>query len=227
MSEPLLPTREGYDRWSEIYDGDGNPLVAMEQPRVERLLGKVRGLRIAELGCGTGRHALRLAEAGASVTAVDFSEGMLERARAKDPAGRIRWIAHDLAAAWPLGSGEFDRVLCALVLDHVDFLEHLFAEAARIVRPGDGGRIVVSVMHPAMMLKGVQARFVDPQTGERTLVASVQNQMSDYVLAALRAGLRITHMSEHAGDAALSASFPRMAPYEGWPMLLMMAMEKP
>lgn len=224
MSAPRLTTQEGYDRWSQIYDGDGNPLIALEQPRVDDLLGDVRGLRIAELGCGTGRHALRLAAAGAQVTAVDFSEGMLARARSKDSTASIRWIAHDLSQRTPLETGAFDRVLCALVLDHVHFLDHLFGEMARIVRPGTDGRIVCSVMHPAMMLKGVQARFVDPVTGVKTLVESVPNQISDYVMAATRSGLRCTHMSEHAGDAAMVATVPRMEPHIGWPLLLMMAL---
>lgn len=228
---PRLPTREGYDRWSEVYDCDDNPLVAMEQPRVDEVMGDVRGLEIVELGCGTGRQALRLAKAGARVTALDFSDGMLARARqkAEHTGADVRWIVHDLSRPAPLQSGTFDRVLCALVLDHVYFLDHLFAEMARLVRPcpatGRPGRIVVSVMHPAMMLKGVQARFVDPATGIKTLVDSVPNQISDYVMAATRAGLRFTHMSEHAGDAALAANYPRLVPYVGWPVLLMMALE--
>lgn len=67
-----LPVRDGYDRWAEIYDDEDNPLILIEEPEVEALLGPVRGLRIADIGCGTGRHALRLAADGAIVTGVDF-----------------------------------------------------------------------------------------------------------------------------------------------------------
>lgn len=49
----IVPTREGYDRWSEVYDGDGNPLIALEEPQVERMLGDVRGLRIADVATRT------------------------------------------------------------------------------------------------------------------------------------------------------------------------------
>src|ERR1035441_10524404 len=76
----VLPTRTGYDRWASIYDTDGNPLVALEEPLVERLLGDVRSLSVLDVGCGTGRHALRLASAGAVVPALDFSPAMLEQA---------------------------------------------------------------------------------------------------------------------------------------------------
>jgi hypothetical protein len=46
--------------------------------------------------------------------------------------------------------------------------------------------------------------------------------MSDYLMAAAQAGLRLEHISEHAADAALAARSPRAAKYLGWPMLLLM-----
>src|SRR5262249_51788514 len=91
----LLSTREGYDRWAAVYDTDGNPVVALEEPLVDALLGDVRGLAVLDVGCGTGRHALRLAAAGASVDAIDFSQEMLARARAKPGADKVMWRTHD------------------------------------------------------------------------------------------------------------------------------------
>lgn len=66
-----------------MYDHDGNPLPALEEPHVRSALGDVRGYRVLDLGCGTGRHTAWLARAGAHATAVDFSEQMLEQARRK------------------------------------------------------------------------------------------------------------------------------------------------
>src|SRR5262245_24137599 len=91
-----LSTREGYDRWAAIYDGEDNPLIALEEPMVAQLLGNCAGLDVADIGCGTGRHALRLAADGANVTAIDFSDGMLGRAREKSQAGFITFVQHDL-----------------------------------------------------------------------------------------------------------------------------------
>lgn len=216
----ILSTREGYDKWAEIYDTEDNPLVALEEPRVRELLGEVRGLRVADIGCGTGRHALRLAAEGAIVTAVDFSEGMMEKARAKPGADRIRWLHHDVGQPLPLGDGEFDRVLCALVLDHVREMVPFFSELSRICRAE--GSVVISSFHPAMMLRGVQARFIDPATGRDTRPASVANSISDYVLGAVRAGLHIDHMCEHAVDEEFAARSARAAKYLNWPMLLML-----
>ncbi len=215
-----LPTREGYDRWSEIYDGEDNPLVALESMHLPRLLGPVRGLRCADIGCGTGRHALALAEAGAEVVAVDFSTGMLEQARAKPGAERVRFIEHDLARPLPLADASFDRVLCCLVLDHIAELEALFVELRRICRPG--GFVLASVMHPAMMLVGVQARFTDPKSGREVRPASVPNQLSSYVMAVTSAGLLFDRLEEHVVDEALIARSPRAAKYPGWPLLVLL-----
>ena len=106
------------------------------------------GLTVADIGCGTGRHALRLAAAGARVTAVDFSEAMLQRARAKPGAEAITFVRHDLAKPFPLASAAFDRVFCCLVLDHIAELDKFFLELRRLCRPK--GCVIISVMHPAM-----------------------------------------------------------------------------
>lgn len=215
-----VSTREGYDLWAAVYDGEGNPLVELEQPRMDAAVGDVRGKEVLDLGCGTGRHALRLAAAGAVVSAVDFSEGMLGEARRKAGARGlpIKFVQHDLARRLPFQDGAFELTVCGLVLDHVRDVGALFAEMGRVTR----GRIIVSIMHPAMMLRGVQARFTDPASGLKTYPASVPNSISDYVMGALGAGLTIWSMTEHVCDEGLGARVPRAQQYAGWPMLLMM-----
>jgi malonyl-CoA O-methyltransferase len=217
----ILSTREGYDRWSEIYDTEQNPLIALEEPEVDRLLGDVAGLDVVDVGCGTGRHAIRLAARGARVVGVDFSDGMLARAQEKEGAGGVHWVVHDVTRPpLPLPERAFDRVLCALVVDHVAELAALFAELGRLCRPY--GRIVVTVMHPAMMLKGTQARFVDPDTGQETRPASHANLISDYVNGAVASGLRILRVGEQSVDEELAARIPRAEKYLGWPLLFWM-----
>lgn len=221
-SEPidLLTTKDGYNRWAAIYDEDDNPLIALEEPWVDRLLGDVRGLAVADIGCGTGRHALRLAAAGAVVQALDFSEAMLARARKKAGTTAINFRTHDLAQPLPFGDESFDRVVCGLVIDHIADLNALFSEMRRVCRPT--GFVVVSVMHPAMMLRGVQARFRDPVSGRETRPASCPHQISDYVMATVGAGFILDHLSEHAVDEELANRLERARKYLGWPMLLLM-----
>lgn len=224
VAKEILPTQAGYDRWAEFYDGDDNPLVLLEDLRIAPLLAGCAGLHVADIGCGTGRHALKLARDGASVTAIDFSEAMLHRAREKPGAERITFIQHDLTSALPLPDQSFDRVFCCLVLDHVEDLDRLYLELRRLCRPR--GHVVVSVMHPAMSLRGVQARFIEPASGERICLASHEHTVSDYVMAAVRAGLRLDLVSEYSVEQDLAAHSPRAVKYLGWPLLLLMKLSR-
>lgn len=220
----VIPAKDGYDRWAGIYDTEDNPLISFETEEVYRLLGQVHDLAVADIGCGTGRHAVRLAAAGAKVTGLDFSEQMLTVAQQKPGAHMISFVRHDLSLRWPLPNEGFDRVISCLVLDHIADVGAFFRELYRICR--HGGCIVLSVMHPAMMLKGVQARFTDPGTGETVYPASVSNQISDYVVAANRTNLIFDYMFEHAVDEGLCERSPRARKYLGWPLLLMMRLRK-
>jgi malonyl-CoA O-methyltransferase len=217
--------RDGYDRWAELYDHDANPLPALEEPLVREALGEVRGLSVLDLGCGTGRHALWLASAGARVTAVDFSPGMLGQARHKPGAEAVRFFVHDLQLALPFVPGAFDVVVSGLVLEHIRDLAHFFGEIRRTLRPG--GRAVVSAMHPAMLLRGSQARFTDPASGAVVEPGSFPHRLGDFVMAAVRAGLVFENISEHAPDAAFAVRYPRAVKYVGWPMLVVLALRAP
>ena len=117
--DQLSAVRQGYDRWSRVYDRDANPLPALEEPHMRNAIGNVQGAAVLDLGCGTGRHGLWLAAAGASVTAVDFSEGMLAEARLKPGADKIRFLIHDLHEQFPFSDGVFDVVISGLVLEHI------------------------------------------------------------------------------------------------------------
>jgi malonyl-CoA O-methyltransferase len=218
----LASVREAYNRWAVVYDHDANPLPALEEPYMQEAVGDVREMAVLDLGCGTGRHALRLATAGADVTAIDFSEGMLEEARRKADGHAVRFIAHDLHQPLPLPDGTFDLVVSGLVLEHIHNLDSFFAEVYRVLRPGV--RAVISAMHPAMFLRGSQARFTDPASGEVVQPGSLPHQLGDFIMAAVRAGFSMEGIGEYAPDAAFALRFPRAEKYVGWPMLVVLQM---
>ena len=106
------------------------------------------------------------------------------------------------------------------MLDHIADITAFFSECRRVCRRD--GFVLISVFHPALMLQGIQARFIDPATSREVRPASHANQISDYVMGAVRSGLTLEHMSEHAVDGELAARSPRAAKYRGWPLLLLM-----
>ena len=223
VDDPLCAVRDGYDRWAVVYDHDANPLPALEDPHVRKALGEVRGLDVLDLGCGTGRHTAWLAQAGARVTAVDFSEEMLERARRKAPAADVRFVVHDLHESLPLPDATFDTVVSGLVLEHLRDLDAFFTESHRVLRPQ--GRAVVSAMHPAMFLRGSRARFTDPDSGEVLAPGSLPHQLGEMVMAVLGAGFTLSGIDEVAPDAEFVGRYPRADRYLGWPMLVVLTMQ--
>lgn len=87
-----------HPRLTAIYD-------AMDSDRSDlavysALVDDSRADTVLDIGCGTGTLALLLADRGLEVTAVDGAAGMLDVARAKPGAGRVRWV-HTSAARLP------------------------------------------------------------------------------------------------------------------------------
>jgi ubiquinone/menaquinone biosynthesis C-methylase UbiE len=224
MTLPLLPVQEGYDRWAPHYDDYDNAVIALEQPILTALLGPVSHLRVVDVGCGTGRHALPIAAQGAHVTGVDFSTGMLARLRTKlehsdsAAASRLELIEHDIATGLPLADASFDLALCCLVLEHLPNLDEMLAELARVVVPG--GRVVIADFHPEMFRRGLHARFRPGPEAEKLQIHGIDHTISDYVMASVRAGLEIVEMSEYRMDEATAACSPSASKYIGEPMLL-------
>ncbi|HET7042594.1 MAG TPA: class I SAM-dependent methyltransferase [Gemmatimonadales bacterium] len=75
-------------------------------------------MRVLDLACGEGRHAIAAAQRGAEVVAVDRDPAVLERGRelAEAAGTAVDFREVDLAAAWP-DLGAFDVVLCFNYLD--------------------------------------------------------------------------------------------------------------
>lgn len=215
----------GYDRWAPTYDTDGNPMVALEGPHLRAAVGDVRGLRVLELGCGTGRHTLWLAEAGAQVVGVDVSQGMLTQARLRCAGLNVQLQQQDLEQPLPWPAQSFDLIVSALVLEHLASLPHFFREVRRLLRPG--ARAVISAMHPAMLLRDVRARFTDPDSGERVEPGSHPHQLGEMVMAMLDAGLCIRAVDEYSPDAELVRQYPRAEKYLDWPMLVLFELLAP
>ncbi|HET9599551.1 MAG TPA: metalloregulator ArsR/SmtB family transcription factor [Anaeromyxobacteraceae bacterium] len=95
-----------------------------------------RGLVVADLGCGTGDLAARLAPHVGRVLAVDRSAAMLRSARRRlEGLANVELHRADLEAL-PIEDGACDAALLVLALSYVAEPEPVLAEAARVVRPG-------------------------------------------------------------------------------------------
>src|SRR2546428_114342 len=90
-------TLDGYDRWAASYDVEPSALVSATAWVLDRAPLGCADADVLELGCGTGRHAQRVIEAGArSYTGLDGSPGMLAIATQRYPDNRINFGTVDL-----------------------------------------------------------------------------------------------------------------------------------
>lgn len=116
-----------------------------DRPAVLELLGEVSGLRVLDAGCGPGLYAEELLARGADLVAVDGSTAMVELARQR-LGTRAHVLQADLSKPLPFGSSEFDLIVCALVIHHLDDREAALRQFFRVLRPG--GHVVLSTQHP-------------------------------------------------------------------------------
>ncbi len=104
---------------------------------------------VLDLGCGTGffHRALRTRFPAAQYIGLDIAPGMVRYAREHHP-GDSAWLVAD-AEALPLAGASVDLVFSSLALQWCYRPDHLFAELARILRPG--GRCVFTSLGPATL----------------------------------------------------------------------------
>ena len=86
------PPAEGWKGWDEyapFYDWENAQTVARRDvPFWARLAGAQEG-RVLELGCGTGRLTVPVAQAGARIIGIDRSQPMLARGRQRLRRARL------------------------------------------------------------------------------------------------------------------------------------------
>jgi SAM-dependent methyltransferase len=197
LSAPIaFPERsieDGYAGWSKTYDAPGNPLIHLEETVLWPLLDSLPPGRALDAACGTGRVTARLAATGHEVVGVDQSTEMLDLARTKVPAAELR---SGRLEALPVDDASFDLVTCSLALDHCAQLGPPIAELARAARAG--GRVIITDLHPFIVLLGGQAAY--PDADGWAFVRAHPHLHGDYLRAFSKSDLEVDQLLEPAPD---------------------------
>ncbi|MDQ2666881.1 MAG: class I SAM-dependent methyltransferase [Gemmatimonadota bacterium] len=161
------PERSSDEWWESYFDAhyllEYEPIFTEERDRreVSRLIDVLAlptGSRILDVPCGQGRHAHPLAEAGYRVDGIDYSQHLIDKARARGTGPTLKYVRGDMRMLPARWSGKFDAVVnlftsFGFFTDARDDAKTM-AEFARVLKP-DG----VLVWHGGSR-DGVMAKFL-------------------------------------------------------------------
>lgn len=184
-----------FDEDPELYDRarPGYPPALFDD--LDALAGTGPGCQVLEVGAGTGKATVPLAERGCRITAVELGAGMARVARRNLAGfGAVEVVTADFET-WPLPAEPFDVVLAATAFHWIDPAVRM-ARAAEALRPG-GVLAVVATQHVA---GGSEDFFVEVQSCyERFDPATEPGQRPP--------AARDVDTSDHADEAARSGRF--------------------
>ncbi|GAB4586363.1 class I SAM-dependent methyltransferase [Nocardia sp. IFM 10818] len=205
---------EGYGLWAAAYDSPGNPAFDYDEPLIRAVAGESPPGLAVDAACGTGRVGAMLADCGHAVLGVDRSAEMLELARKRLPQADFRLGGLD---DLPVDDAAADIVTCSLALSHVPELRPVFAEFARVLRPG--GHLVIADVHPEQVAR-THVPTIRRADGAPGRVRSHHHRTGDYLRAALASGFRIHSCDEPPAPTTTSEAATEPGPWNIWPWSL-------
>ena len=122
-----------WDLYAPVYNLVMKPDRKLYDAMYERMPETVKDKDVLEIATGTGLLAKHIAHAAKSVTATDFSEGMIREAKKGDNPANLKFEVAD-AKALPYGDGTFDVVIIANALHIMPESGKALAEARRVLK---------------------------------------------------------------------------------------------
>ena len=149
-------TKDAWDANAEIWDSrmgnEGNDWFNhLQWPVLAPFLNPQPDSNILDIACGNGLTSRRLAALGANVTAFDFSENLIEKAKTRpNPENRISYHVVDATSETQLlmlGENKFDSALSNMALFDMANINILFQTLPKLLKPK--GIFAFSLCHPA------------------------------------------------------------------------------
>jgi len=202
-----MSIQQSYNAWAQQYDTNINKTRDLEAIALRETVAPLMVASCLEIGCGTGKNSIWLAEKVGSLTSVDFSEEMLMHAKEKVTAGHVRFVQADINQHWHFAeTATYDLVSFSLVLEHISDIDAVFKKAADALKPG--GYVYIGELHPFKQYAGSKARF-DAADGTTHVVDCYTHHVSDFVKAAHNHGLSVADVKEYF-DEDDTVKLPRL-----------------
>lgn len=187
-----MNVKKAYDSWSDQYDSNENKTRDLEAIALRSVLKDCSFDTCLEIGCGTGKNTAWLHSRCSSLTAIDFSEEMLAKAKQKIRAEHVRFIQADITKEWDFATEKSDLVSFSLVLEHIEDLDSVFRKVASCTKPGS--LVYLGELHPFKQYSGSKARFETPEGTQ--VVTCFDHHISDFTDAAGSHGFRLEVLNE-------------------------------
>lgn len=171
-----MSIQAGYDYWSSTYDTDYNITRDLDAAVTGRVLADFMFDSVIDFGCGTGKNIPFFSSRATTVLGIDFSKGMINKARDSIRLPNVSFLECDIAQSWPVSDASQDLISCNLVLQHVQNLNAVFAEAMRTLKPG--ALFFINELHPIKKYQGSMARYL--LNGEELTIPAFDHQISCY-----------------------------------------------
>jgi len=158
--------KAAYRRYAAVYDAVFGPVLQPGRKAVVQALGLRPGERVLEVGVGTGL-SLPLYPRDVSITGIDVSQEMLEKARRRVARQRLANVEalHEMDAEhMSFADASFDKVVAMYVVSVVERPDRLLAELHRVCRPHGEIFLVNHVRSDNRFIAAVEkglARFSD------------------------------------------------------------------
>lgn len=134
----MAPESVSFDRAADYYDQTRGFPPGIDAEVAARFVEAGRltaSSRVLEIGVGTGRIAVPLAQRVGSYVGIDLSAPMLGRLRGKESAKPVRVVQGDITAL-PYPSRAFDAVVAVHIFHLVPGWREALREVARVLKPG-------------------------------------------------------------------------------------------
>jgi malonyl-CoA O-methyltransferase len=188
-----MKIKSAYNSWANNYDEDKNLTRDLDAEIVRNDFSNQKFISILEVGCGTGKNTVFYASISDQLTSIDFSQGMVAKAKEKVKSENVGFKIRDITKDWNLEENNFDLITFNLILEHIKDLNFVFAETNRNLK--SKGLVFINELHPFRQYDGKKAIY--SENGEIKEIDAYIHNISDFINSATKNGLRLLKLNEY------------------------------
>jgi ubiquinone/menaquinone biosynthesis C-methylase UbiE len=184
--------QSAYNIWANNYDEDKNLTRDLDAEIVRKVFSNQKFDSILEVGCGTGKNTIFFTSISNHLTAIDFSDSMISKAKKKVKSENVSFKIADITKDWGLEENKFDLITFNLILEHIENLNFIFKQTHKHLI--SKGLVFINELHPFRQYDGKKAEY--EENGKIKEIDAFVHNISDFIDAANKNGLKLLTLNE-------------------------------